>query len=212
VIRSQLECTLLDHFPEDPYSADDIYNAALYVLAWQHATPLVQPPRSVPPLAAPFTTSPSPIPPSLPTIYTFLHAPEVPTCTQSDQVPVAHITTWQSSVPLVEASCPFSLPALATSAPHSCAQLPPPLPQAFPRSLPVLFTSPSNLVLVMHTQTLQPFAPLAHTPRDVFLTASSSPSSYLPAEPLPPPVHSFPAVLQSAFAVTCRWHVWLDMS
>jgi hypothetical protein len=113
---------------------------------------------------------------------------------------MAHTPAWQSSALLVEASRPFLLPALATSAPHSCAQLLPPPPQAFPRSLPVPFTSPSDLVLVTHTQTSQPFTPLAHTLRDVFLITSSSPSSYIPAEPSPPPVHVFSAVLQSSFA------------
>jgi hypothetical protein len=59
---------------------------------------------------------------------------------------------------------------------------------SFPSTAPV----PSLTSLQQHT-------PLINALHDVFVTASFSPLSYQSAEPSPPPVHAFPASLQSSF-------------
>ncbi len=46
-ICSQLEQDFPDHFPDDPYDTEMIYNTTLYALAWQHAVPLVELPHEV---------------------------------------------------------------------------------------------------------------------------------------------------------------------
>jgi hypothetical protein len=138
----------------------------LYVLAWQCAVPLVQPLHSILPLVVPLSTSPSPIQLLPPTIYAFPLTPEVHTSTQSDQVPVTCTPTWQSSMPLIEASHLFLPPALETLAPHSRVQPPMQLPQAFPRLLQFYPSQPADPGLIMHAQTLQQHAPLTNAPRN----------------------------------------------
>ena len=46
-VCSQLERDFPDHFPDDPYDTEMIYDATLYALAWQRAVPLVELPREV---------------------------------------------------------------------------------------------------------------------------------------------------------------------
>src|SRR6266702_1707786 len=46
-VCSQLERDFPDHFPDDPYDTEMIYDATLYALAWQRAVPLVELPRKV---------------------------------------------------------------------------------------------------------------------------------------------------------------------
>jgi hypothetical protein len=79
----------------------------------------------------------------------------------------------------------FPLPPLANNMPLHRPELP---TGSFPSTAPV----PYSL-------TLRPFTLLAHTPCDLFLPTPLTIASCLPAEPLLPPVHTFPAVLQSSF-------------
>ena len=59
-IHSQLERKFPNHFPDDPYKTDDIYDAALYALAWQHTASLIEPPREILTLSMPVLTMPAP--------------------------------------------------------------------------------------------------------------------------------------------------------
>ena len=58
LVCTQLQRKFPDHFPEDLYSLDLIYDAALYALVWQSAVPLIETLHNVSPLSAPTIVSP----------------------------------------------------------------------------------------------------------------------------------------------------------
>ena len=67
-ICSQLERQFPDHFYDNPYNVDMIYNATQLVLVWQQAMPLIYAPRSVLPPVTPTLAPPKPYSPPLPSI------------------------------------------------------------------------------------------------------------------------------------------------
>src|SRR6266571_8867356 len=86
-VHSRLEHKFPDHFPDDPYKTDDIYDAALYALAWQRAAPLIEPAREIPTLSTPTPTMP---------------ATEALSPAQANPVAAMHALTWEcaaSSLP-----------------------------------------------------------------------------------------------------------------
>ncbi|SRR6266702_729979 len=134
-VRSQLEHKFPDHFPDDPYDTEDIYDAALYTLTWQCAAPLVEPLCEILMLSTPVPTTPSPLQSPLPTFHALLPATEALSPARSDPVTVMHALTWECT-----ASCtpvPRDVPTTSTPTPVIAVPIPSPLPpaQAYPPAL-----------------------------------------------------------------------------
>ena len=100
-ICARLHVKFPDQFPDDPYNTDAIFNAALYVLAWQRTAPLVQPSCPVPPPVKPTLTSPdvSQLPPQA--IYAFPLVSESHSLTCSDTISIRRMPVQECYAPLV---------------------------------------------------------------------------------------------------------------
>ncbi|KAH9179479.1 hypothetical protein EDB89DRAFT_2144291 [Lactarius sanguifluus] len=191
-IRARLERKFLDHFPDDPYEADDIYDAALYVLVWQRATPLVEPPREVLTLSTSPLASPAPLTSPPQAVPAFPFAPQSLSSLLSDLATTTHALRQEYTASPV--SVLRDTPQLITTPPaipsHSePIPTPPPLSQAFS---PVLRFMQADMPALSPSFVPQHPAPLVSATRDV-----PPPSAFTPATPapvLPPPTsaNAFP--------------------
>ena len=94
-VHSRLERKFPNHYPDDPYKTDNIYDAALYALAWQHAAPLIELPREIPTLSTPARMTLAPLQSPPPTFHALPLATEAPSPVQSEPVAAMHALTWE---------------------------------------------------------------------------------------------------------------------
>ncbi len=92
-IRSRLRHKFPDHFLDDPYETDNIYNAALYALAWQRTAPLIETLHEILKLSTPVPTMPSPLQFMPPTFHALPPTTEALSPMQSDPVTTMHAPT-----------------------------------------------------------------------------------------------------------------------
>ncbi len=193
-VRSRLKRKFPDHLPDDTYETDDIYDAALYALAWQRAAPLIEPLREIPTLSKPAPMMPAPLQSLPPTFHALPPATEALSPAQSEPVATKHALTWEcaaSPIPALRDAPMTSTPTPAIAVP---IPLPPPPVQAYP---PVLWFMQADTPTTVPTFVPQHPAPLVPVPRDV-----SPPSAPMLATPAPsqfplPSIHAFPPVPES---------------
>ncbi len=163
-IHSRLERKFLDHFPDDLYDTEDIYNAALYALAWQRTAPLIEPPREIPTLSTPAPTMPAPLQSPPLTFHALLPATEALSPAQSEPVAAMHALTWEcaaSPVPALRDALMTSTPTPAIAVPIPS---PPPPVQVYP---PALRFMQADTHAAVPTFVPQHPASLVPVPRDV---------------------------------------------
>ncbi|KAH9009364.1 hypothetical protein EDB83DRAFT_2531287 [Lactarius deliciosus] len=188
-VCARLERKFTDHFPDDPYDTEAIYDAALYALAWQRAAPLVDPPRDISTLSTSSLTSRAPhtSPPSA--VHAFPFALQHLSSTLPDSAIATCVLTQECTASLVPVS--RDAPQLFTTSPAKSSHFPTPPPpsQAFP---PALRFTQADMSALASSFVLQHRAPLVSAPRDV--PSPSTPTSATPAPvPSPPmPAHIFP--------------------
>ncbi|KAH9162106.1 hypothetical protein EDB89DRAFT_666994 [Lactarius sanguifluus] len=180
-IRARLERKFLNHFPDDPYEAEDIYDAALYVLAWQHAVPLVEPPREVLTLSTSPLPSPEPFSLLPPTVDTFPLPTESLPSAPSDLATTTCALKWECAASSVPAPCDAPQFPTASSATSALIQTLPPPVQAFPPAQRFMRADTSVAALTFVPQTP---APLVPAPRN--MPSPSAPTLAMPAPVLTP--------------------------
>ncbi|KAH9021830.1 hypothetical protein EDB85DRAFT_2152124 [Lactarius pseudohatsudake] len=134
-IHARLERRFPDHLPDDPYDTEAIYDAALYVLAWQRSAPFVDPLRDILILSPSSLAPPAPLTFPPPTVHAFPLATESLSPIPSDPCTATHALKQERAASLVPAPRDAALPFTAsaeTSKP--IPTLPPPV-QAFPPTL-----------------------------------------------------------------------------
>ncbi len=193
-IHSRLARKFPNHFPDDPYKTDDIYDAALYALAWQHAAPLIEPPREIPTLSTPAPTMPTLFQFPPPTFHTLLPATEALSPAQSDPVAAMHALTWECAASPVPAL--RDAPTTSTPTPAIAIPIPsPPLPvQVYP---PALRFMQADMPAAVPTFVPQHPAPLVPVPRNVSPPSALTLATPAPSQFPPPSTHAFPPVPES---------------
>ncbi len=193
-VHSRLERKFLDHFPDDPYETDDIYDAALYALVWQRAAPLIEPLREIPTLSTPAPTMPAPLQSPPPTFHALLPATEALSPAQSDPVTAMHALTWECAASPVPA--PRDAPTTSTPTPAIAVPIPSPPPpaQAYP---PALRFIQADMPAAIPTFVPQHPAPLVPVPRDVSPPSAPTLATPAPSQFPPPSNHAFPPVPES---------------
>ena len=182
-VHSRLERKLLDHRPLDPYSLEEIYEAALFTLRSQACAPSVpsprdmlslpsQPPNSVPPTQAP----PQAVP-------TFLRPPEhlslgTPTPVPSAQAPADK----QHAPPSLTPRDGFSPSVQPVASPRSEKQTPSTV-EAFPEAQTLIQVKPASEVPKSSCLAVSQLAP---PPR-------RNPPPPIPARTSIPPVPAVPS-------------------
>ncbi len=193
-IHSQLERKFLDHFPDDPYETDDIYDAALYALAWQHAAPLIEPLHEIPTLSTPVPTMPTPLQSPPPTFHALPPATEALSPAQSDPVATMHALTWECAASPLPA--PRDAPMTSTLTPAISVPIPSPPPpaQAYPLALRFMQADTPTTVPTFVPQHPAPLVPVL---RDVSPPSAPTLATPVPSQFPPPSVHAFPPVPES---------------
>ena len=132
-VRSQLERQFPDHFYDDPYDVDTIYDATRLVLAWQQAASLIYAPRPVPPPVTPTLAPPEPYLPPPPSICVLPPAPQSFSSALLDSATTARAPVSQSPASPAGPLRHVPPPIPSTVAPSKSIQPPPPSFPAFPR-------------------------------------------------------------------------------
>ncbi len=193
-VHSQLECKFPDHLPDNPYETDDIYDAVLYALVWQRATPLIESPCEVPTLSMPAPMTPAPLQSPPLTFHALLPTTEALSPVQSDPVTAMHALTWEcaaSPIPALRDAPTTSTPTPAIAVP---IPLPPPPAQAYPPALQ--FMQADTPATVPNFVPQHP-APLVPVPCDVSPPSAPTLATPAPTQSPPPPTHAFPPVPES---------------
>src|SRR6266702_1699445 len=193
-VHSRLERKFPNHFPDDPHKTDDIYNAALYALAWQRAAPLIEPLREVPTLSTPAPTTPAPLQSPLLTFHALPPATEAHSPARSNPVTAMHALTWECVVSPVPA--PRDAPMTSTPTPVIAVPIPSLLPpaQAYPPALQ--FMQADTPAAVPNFVPQHP-APLIPVPCDVSLPSAPTLATPAPVLHLPLSIHAFLPVPES---------------
>ena len=193
-VHSQLERQFPDHFYDDPYDVDVIYDATRLVLAWQQAAPLVYAPRAFPPPVTPTLAPPEPYSPPPPSICVLPPAPQ-----SSPSAPLDSVTTARAPVSQLPASPAGSLrhvppPIPSTVAPFKSIQPPPPSFPAFPPVPQCLPATPSDSANVRQVPTRDKPASLVVAPRPVKAPSKSTVALSETRHTPPLSIHTFPPV------------------
>ncbi|KAH9032173.1 hypothetical protein EDB85DRAFT_2145732 [Lactarius pseudohatsudake] len=187
-IHARLERRFPDHLPDDPYDTEAIYDAALYVLAWQRTAPFVDPLRDILILSPSSLAPPAPLTSPPPTVHAFPLATESLSPIPSDPRTATHALKQEHAASLVpaprDAAPPFTASA-ETSKP--IPTMPPPV-QAFP---PVLQFVQADAPATVPTFAPKCAAPLISAARDVLLPSASTLAPRAPVLPTPTPVNAF---------------------
>ncbi|KAH9041042.1 hypothetical protein EDB85DRAFT_2140216 [Lactarius pseudohatsudake] len=187
-IHARLERRFPDHLPDDPYDTEAIYDAALYVLAWQRTAPFVDPLRDILILFPSSLAPPAPLTSLPPTVHAFPLATESLSPIPSDPRTATHALKQERATSLVpvprDAAPPFTASA-ETSKP--IPTMPPPV-QAFP---PVLQFVQADAPATVPTFAPKCAAPLISAARDVLLPSASTLAPRAPVLPTPTPVNAF---------------------
>ncbi|KAH9027885.1 hypothetical protein EDB85DRAFT_2148244 [Lactarius pseudohatsudake] len=187
-IHARLERRFPDHLPDDPYDTEAIYDAALYVLAWQRTAPFVDPLRDILILSPSSLAPPTPLTSPPPTVHAFPLATESLSPIPSDPRTATHALKQEHAASLVpaprDAAPPFTTSA-ETSKP--IPTMPPPV-QAFP---PVLQFVQADAPATVPTFAPKCAAPLISAARDVLLPSASTLAPRAPVLPTPTPVNAF---------------------
>jgi hypothetical protein len=191
-VRTRLQLMYPDHFLDDPYDADTIYDATRLALAWQQAALLVDAPRSVPPPVTPTLAplEPRPTPPQ--SIYAPPSAPQSPPSTPSVPAIVAHAPASKSLASPTAPPRGVSPIASRPIASSNSIQPPPSSFPAFPLVPQPSSSTPSESANVRHTSTSHQPASLVVALRPVLPPSTPTP---VQSESRPPPPPSFPAFL-----------------
>jgi hypothetical protein len=196
-IRSRLERTFPDHFPEDPYSINAIYDAALYTLAWQRAAPFAQAPHPVPALVPPSIVPHKSHQLSPLAEFVSPLASQAPTIAPSEWDSRQHTSAQQLHAPLAHSSRQFPLPPPPASASHQPIQRPPPPIRTFPPSPEPVSSALPNPGPSVHIFTSQLSAPPTDSPRVVPPVYMPTPIIPKPQQYLPSPSKAFSCAPQS---------------
>jgi hypothetical protein len=203
-IQSRLEQTFPDHFPEDPYSINAIYDAALYTLAWQRAAPFAQALRPVPALVPPSIVPHKSHQISPLAEFASPLASQAPTIAPARLDSTQHIHAQQLHAPPARSSRQFSPPSPLTLAFRQPIPQPPPPIRAFPPSPELISSALPNTRPSVHVFTSQLSASTTHPSRPVSPPASSSSASPQSCKLPPTPRYKFPPELQAAQSTPCK--------